>query len=856
MKKNIIVILIVLINSIAFSKDFWIKTNGPYGADINSIMVDSITNNIFLATKSDGVFISVDDGQSWESTNDGVLESRTWVNDILLDDDGILYATTDSLGILKKLPYQNWKAINSGMGGFLFFKTIIKLDNNVFIAGSNGKAIFKTTNSGDNWFNLNTGLKSNEIVNCLLKLENNSILLGSKNGVYLSSNSGKTWINKKDDIGNVNKIININDKIILASDSGVFISNDIGENWIDANLGFDEVSKVISITANNTNLFAVIKDKGVFISDIKQINWTKMNKGLNTLKLKTIEFNKTTDELLAGSNDSFYKFNTEVNECFAYNNGLGLRTINSLINNDDSVSIIAGTDIGIYKSNNNAYSWISFNRGLNETYDINCLLKINDTLFIAGTKGDGLYFANSDLVWQKVDNPDFTSTIVNTLNIDSSGFIYAGTEGKGVFKSEDNGVSWYQMFGNEINSAIITSLAITSDNTIYAGTRNKGLFKKTDNGQWRVLDNLGYAISEINALNISVDSLDNMIIYAGTNLGLKQSPDGGNIWFDANGTYPKNLPGKINVIYPDPNGNLYCGLKNINGVYSSSNNGQEWNRILDKSGIINFKIKSLTLSSNGFLYAGSQNGGCFRSLDKIIGENIDPIPPRLVLIGDSAFCKGDFAILDAGDGYISYTWSNGQTARFDTISSTGTYWVIVKDSLQIELVSDSIEINVYDIPTKPVVSYNGINLICNAEVANYQWYFNNNIIPDATDRELKPSLDGWYKCEIASEYNCRNMSDSIKYEKPISVVDENSIEKNISVYPNPSSGNFVLRINSIKNNKVKILICDLLGNYLFSQNVILTNKSEIRIKSNLLSGIYFLRIESQNLIYHKKLIIR
>ncbi len=851
--KKYLMLLLIVIYSTTYAEDFWVKTNGPFGADINSIMIDINTDDIFLATKSDGVYISTDDGNSWESTNDGVLKSRTWINDVLLDNK-ILYVTTDSLGILKKLPYQNWKAINSGMGGFLSFNKIIKLDNNVFIAGSNGKAIFKTTNSGENWYNLNTGLNSDEDVKSLLKLDNNSILLGSENGIFLSTNDGKSWVNKKNDIGNVYKIIKRTNKVYLASDSGVFISSDNGENWTESNSGFEELSQVISIAANNTSLFAVVKEKGIFQSALEEINWTSMNNGLNTLKIKTIEINKNTNEVVAGSNEAFYKYDTDSDKWLANNNGLGLRTINSLINSGD-VSILAGTDIGIYESNNNGYSWSSKNNGLDGFLNINCLLKVNDSLFIAGTKGDGLYLAKRDMVWQKINNPDFTSTIVNTLNMDSSGFIYAGTEGKGVFKSEDKGANWYQMFGNEINNAIISSMVITTDNTIYTGTKNKGLYKKTEVGQWRNIDNLGYSITEVSALNISVDSSDNMTIYVGTNLGLKKSPDGGNNWFDANGFYPKNLPGKINTIYYDINNTLYCGLKNINGVYSSTNTGEDWIRILDKSGIINYKIKSFTMSTNGYLYAGSQNGGSFRSYIKIFGDTKETNRPKLNLIGDSSFCKGGYSIIDGGIGYLSYYWSNGHTARFDTVFASGTYWVRVKDSLQIELVSDSIKILVNDIPSKPNIFYNGEKFVCTSQEASYQWYFNNDIIPNATEKEYTPLKDGWYKCEITSEYNCKNISDSVEYKKPVSAVDEKILEPQINVFPNPSSGKFILKIDNIRNEKARIVISDLLGNDILFKNVILTNNDEIRIQQNFSPGIYLLRIEFNKLILYKKLIV-
>ena len=59
--------------------------------------------------------------------------------------------------------------------------------------------------------------------------------------------------------------------------------------------------------------------------------------------------------------------------------------------------------------------------------------------------------------------------------------------------------------------------------------------------------------------------------------------------------------------------------------------------------------------------------------------------PRIILaecdstfLGNDLFvCEGESVILDAGDGYFSYLWSNGSTGQTITVSEAGTFWCTV-----------------------------------------------------------------------------------------------------------------------------------------------------------------------------------
>ena len=99
----------------------------------------------------------------------------------------------------------------------------------------------------------------------------------------------------------------------------------------------------------------------------------------------------------------------------------------------------------------------------------------------AGTYGGGIYYyvANGHAGWTK---SNITYGSVFTFAVNSNGYIFAGTGGTGVYRSTDNGANWTQVT-NGLNYADIYSLAADSSGNIYAGTFGTGgVFLSTNNG--------------------------------------------------------------------------------------------------------------------------------------------------------------------------------------------------------------------------------------------------------------------------------------------------------------------------------------------------------------------------------------
>ena len=67
--------------------------------------------------------------------------------------------------------------------------------------------------------------------------------------------------------------------------------------------------------------------------------------------------------------------------------------------------------------------------------------------------------------WQQTNGP--SGATVNSLDINSNGDIFAGTDGGGVFRSRDNGATWSQI-NTGLTNTDVRALAINSSGDILA----------------------------------------------------------------------------------------------------------------------------------------------------------------------------------------------------------------------------------------------------------------------------------------------------------------------------------------------------------------------------------------------------
>ncbi len=232
--------------------------------------------------------------------------------------------------------------------------------------------------------------------------------------------------------------------------------------------------------------------------------------------------------------------------------------------------------------------------------------------------------------------------------------IFAGTDGAGVFVSENSGISWIKSnSGLRARYGDVLSLVFNGSN-LYAGTFG-WIFSSTNNGlSWNPLNDDWGQYGYVTAM-----AADGSNIFAGTDSGgVFFSNDNGASWNQRNvgltDVETGNVP-KITYLVSIST-NIFAGTDS-RGVYISTNNGASWLPV--NNGLANKNVNVLAFSDTD-LFAGTEGGGLFRSVDN--GKNWTAVNTGLThTIIRSIAINGTKIFAGTGWGGVFLSVNNGNS---------------------------------------------------------------------------------------------------------------------------------------------------------------------------------------------------
>ena len=549
--KSILILFFIFIFNPIYAQ--WQKIQGIYGGTVNTIFYSD--NKIYAGLEGGGVYISTNNGESWQESNTGLTGGALSVYTINKIDSNILIGT--SQGVYKSKVNSNlWESANVGIHqvSSTRINKIHILDSTIYLAtdanlytshfyplnwklygdSNNIKSYSSIASIGDsliaiiengiyvspkvnfNWVKRDSGIVENSLSH--ISILGTLIILSANKGIYISSNNGLSWRKVRNFDNNIGQFTFLDGNKIITpdKDSGLIYSNDTGTSWnIYINTLYGEVIYCLSKIDNS--LFIGLRNNGILKTIDSGFTWIQLNKGLNATSI--ISFIQNKNQFICSTTAGVY---TSVNYGKTWilrlpNDGFYKNYFYSLTQHKSSIFCISNNHI--LRTNDYGITWLECDIGI--TGNIRCLYSDGNTLYAAGS---GVYKSNDiGLSWTKIYEP---TESIEAIIIYHSQFFASDIHGQ-LHWSKDNGISW----SKTINNTFTTNQFYVIGEKLFS-CAYQGLFFMDSTHYWMQLNDQ-FALRSIVSYND--------ILYTFSWNGVTSSTDNGKTWLPFNeGSFYEN----------------------------------------------------------------------------------------------------------------------------------------------------------------------------------------------------------------------------------------------------------------------------------------------------------------------------
>ena len=437
------------------------------------------------------------------------------------------------------------------------------------LAATDGRGMWTSGDEGTTWSRL-PGLDDEPLLS-ILPLDAQTIFVGTAgHGLFVTRNRGADWESVPQFESAYVALVAPDPRdantLFVGPRGGLERSRDAGRTWEALGGGIEkEIVTALRVHPGRGKIFAGTAGRGLLFSDNDGATWqeVKNSDGLNV-----------------------------------FPRGRAVLTIVARNN-----SIFVGTEDGVFYSEDVGLVW---NRIDSENkLGVPALRDLEfhaDALWIA--TDDGLYRQTRGI--ERVAALQIAAPISAIASAPSSAHrIYAGTDGKGVFVSDDGGATWNAATGELGGKTRVAQLAVdpTNPEIVFARLLFERLYKSTDGGDsWRAIWT-GMPVEE-QLQTFAIAPNNPRILYAGGDTQLFYSDDGGETW------QSRGLQGISTLaLWIDAQDANHVWAGATDGLYVSADAGKTWRGPL----LEGKTVSAVARDARGNFYVGTKYNGLFRA---------------------------------------------------------------------------------------------------------------------------------------------------------------------------------------------------------------------------------------------------
>ena len=547
----------------------------------NVIAFASIGKYLLVGTEGGGVFRSSDDGTSWETSSNGLLDSVIWC---FATQDSFVFAGTDNQGIFRSRDSgRTWIHVSSP---WYKVQTLLAAGADLY-ATPEWSWISRSTDAGQTWTEADNGLHGSS-TSVLTSLDG-KLFDGTDSGFYTSIDRGDHWnlcntgipsgywpgLTEESSMTSLGKLL------VVSTNAGIYVSNDSGINWQVSDSGLSN-TLIISIARYGTSIF-VSTYNGLFESDDSGRRWFEVDSGIS-FPVQTNVLLKDGRNVFVGTSGGVYLTTDDGANWKALSVGLTDLNIEALaqVQSAGHPILFAGTIWGPFRSTDYGANWIHVDSGFpnypSDYPEVYSFAVIDTTIFATAGSGDLVRSSNYGMSWQIL--PTTPTSLYQTLGAEGNK-LFAG----GIWNLEDAG------------------------------------FLSTDGGRyWTFPSVVSHNDWRPNAVMIDTDAVGNLFLYDAGYYGVFRSLDSGVTWIPYNAGLGINSRFTYDFLSKDTE----IVTAAYYGVYISSFHDTKWSPF--NTGLADSNFHSV-VASDQFLFAGGQNGVWRRPLSEMIPSSVVSDPP-------------------------------------------------------------------------------------------------------------------------------------------------------------------------------------------------------------------------------------
>lgn len=750
----------------------WLGVNGTLGLAPNKVSFFSANDSMLVASTS-GLFKASPDGSNWFRPTSDPLALQE-VNDLLVDGSKIFMVGTNS---------EVYISADFGLTWASMYTIPISGYSNPRLARSNDTTYLAFNDpAGTAYLFMDDGLGSGFLYQSDFQSAGRISMLSIQGGKLFVGMDGGLGLWVKDATGGWSNytvgLINAPNEIVLSilfdvSSGKVFCGtsrdlyqcNSSNFNWSSIGIASGLSERKYNDLVRIGNKLYVGTDDGFGIVDLTNLGLSSSSLGLSTVNFEVKDMQASGNKLVIGLDRyGIVKLTSpsDVSTLYTAIPGNSIYSVGAAGNFPYVGSYPAGTLIDYTQSN----TWTKVEYPVFR-HKTKAVIASNSYLFAASTAGVYRFLetgstweeANGNLALSSNLDPNFP---VSDL-VEWQGLLIAAIDGRGLYKTMDNGDNWFQYFQSPISSVDnCLDFCRKSSDTLLLSTANSIYFQTSlDPTVWTPIPQFSSGLGAEKMMFVG----DTLWVLRNTEVYL--SADFGQNWSVA---VPSNPGGWTDFALVQETGRNVVVLTGAVGILATANGGQNWTNIT--ANLTNVARATAVGVANSFLYIGTKWNGLFK---RSLGTAMPILSFENVVVTNN--CPGigagsiKIAVVSGGTPPYSYSLDNGtlQTDNLFSDLAPGTYLIKLIDANG-NFIETSVTVQTGTSFTVTAVDYT--NDICDGNLITldpvvvvpvgnytYQWTDPNGGVSsfNGNDQQLGPTVQADFDAftiTVTDEFGC------------------------------------------------------------------------------------------------------